>query len=334
MRTPWVLVFLLGTAPMRLEGQEGGIQFLSRTEASAAFTNADAEAYYVRLQLGEMRAKTGLRLRGMDLVRARGATERTYAAATEDFTGRERAVLRQAIAAMQPVIRAHAPLYARMPWSFIKIKPTIEGGLPFTWGNSIVLPDIELRAIVNKDANEHFDQPSELWSFLLHEQTHVLQRETPQLFVSLYTDVFGFHQARVPLPDSVRARSIIDPDAPFAEWIYPLGSGTTQHWVLPMVELRELNHPKMPADFSVVALRVHKVAGNQWAIDDDRSTAKQVDLASLAEYMDAFPVKDLAFHPGEIAGGMLGELLSGASKDNPQHELWAKTERWAERALR
>jgi hypothetical protein len=56
-----------------------------------------------------------------------------------------------------------------------------------------------------------------LWSFLLHEQTHVLQRETPQLFVGLYTDVFGLHQAKVPLPDSVRARSIIDPDAPIAE---------------------------------------------------------------------------------------------------------------------
>jgi len=334
MRTGWVLAFLLGTAPMSIEGQEGGIQFLSRTEASAAFTNGDAEAYYARLQLGEMRAKTGLPLKNMDLAAARGATERTYAAATEDFTERERAALRQAIAAMQPVIRAQAPLYARVPWSFIKIKPTIEGGLPFTWANSIVLPDIELRAIVSKDANEKFDRPSELWSFLLHEQTHVLQRETPQLFVGLYTDVFGFHQAKVPLPDSVRARSIIDPDAPIAEWIYPLGNATTQIWVLPMVELRELNDPKMPADFRVVALPVHKVAGNQWAIDDSQSTAKQADLASLAEYMDAFPVKDLAFHPGEIAGGMLGEILSGAPKENPQNELWAKTERWAERALR
>lgn len=104
MRNGLLLAFLLGTAAISARGEEVSIQFLSRAEASAALSNGAGGAYYARLQLAEMRAKTGLPLKDMDLVAAREATKQAYAAATEDFTEGERAALREAIEAMQPML--------------------------------------------------------------------------------------------------------------------------------------------------------------------------------------------------------------------------------------
>jgi hypothetical protein len=331
MRNGLLWVLLLGTATISAQGEETSIQFLSRAEASAALTDGPAGAYYTKLQLAEMRAKTRLALKDMDLAAAREVTKQTFAAATEDFTEDERAALREAIEATQPMILAQAPLYARTPWSFIKISDTIEGGLPHSRGDSIVLSESLARAIASAPAKAKLDHPSGLWALLLHEQTHVLQRKYPQLFVSLYTDVFGFRQVEVTPPDSLLVQRVINPDGPIVEWIYPLGKGDSRQWILPDIELSELNHPKMPADFKEVALRVHQVDGSHWAVDDKEPVAM---LESLPEYVGAFPVKSELFHPNEIAADMLAEILYGGPKENPQHELWSKTQMWAAKALR
>jgi hypothetical protein len=173
-----------------------------------------------------------------------------------------------------------------------------------------------------------------VWALLLHEQTHVLQRMNPVLFASLYTDVFGFRRVEVSPPDWLRMRRVINPDAPLVEWIYPVGKDATRHWVLPDLELSELDHPQMPADFKVVALGVHELAGRRWAVDDLVLPATQTDLESVADYVDAFPVKGEAFHPNEIAAEMMAEIISGGRMQNPEHQLWARTRQWADQALR
>jgi hypothetical protein len=334
MRLGLFLAVYLMIAASGAHAADASIHLLTRAEASAALTDSAAQGYYAQLQLAEMRAKTGLPLKDLSLDAARAAASKAYGAATEDFADDESAALRDAVESMQPVLSARAPLYARTPWCFIKVNGTIEGGLPHTRGDCIVLAEGVLQALTKAHAQGKFDHPSGVWALLLHEQTHVLQRRNPTLFAGLFTDVFGFRQVEVLPPDWLRVRRVINPDAPLVEWIYPLGKDAARHWVLPDLELLELDHPHMPADFRVVALGVHEVNGRRWAIDDLDLPATQADLESVADYVDAFPVKGEAFHPNEIAAEMLAEIITAGRMQNPQHELWARTRQWADKALR
>lgn len=334
MRSGLFLTLLMLATASGTHATGASVRFLSKTEAGAALTGGDQQEYYGQLQLAEMRAKTGLALEEVSLDAARVAARKAYGSSTEDFTDGERAALQEAVDSMQPILVEKAPLYGRTPWCFIKVNATIEGGLPHTRGDCIVLAVGVLHALTEAHDKGKFDHPSQLWDLLLHEQAHVLERRNPVLFAGLFTEVFGFRQVKVTPPEWLRLRRVINPDAPVVEWIYPIGKGATRHWVLADIELSELEHPHMPADFKIVALAVHENSNHRWVIDDATIPAAQTDLESVADYVDAFPVKGEAFHPNEIAAEMLAELIVGAHMQNPAHELWVPMKRWADKALR
>src|ERR1700722_18825469 len=98
------------------EAQPPTIRFLSQSEARAALTTGPERAYYARLQLPEMRAKTGLALHDMTLEAARDQVRETYGARAEGFSADEQAALREVLVGLLPVLRTRAPLYARTPW--------------------------------------------------------------------------------------------------------------------------------------------------------------------------------------------------------------------------
>jgi hypothetical protein len=334
MRKGPIGILILVLAASAAGAGEPSVRFLSRAEGSAALTGVEAQGYYGQLQLAELRAKTGLPLDGLALDAARSTSSKAYGAATGDFADDERAALSDAVESMQPVLAARAPLYARTPWCFIKVQETIEGGLPHTRGDCIVLSEHVLQSLANAHAKSRFDQPSGVWDLLLHEQTHVLQRRHPALFVPLYTGAYGFRQVEVTPPGWLLMRRVVNPDAPRVEWIFAVGQGSARHWLMPDIELNELDHPRMPADFKVVALGVHVLDGRRWALDDAQMPATQTDLESVTDYVDAFPVKGEAFHPNEIAAEMLAEIINGGKMQNPEHPLWARTREWAGKALR
>ncbi|HVN98953.1 MAG TPA: hypothetical protein VMT49_02825 [Steroidobacteraceae bacterium] len=333
MRIGLIAAFLLATAAAQAWTGEPEVRFLSSAEASAALTGGNERSYYAQLQMAEMRAKTGLEFNGLSLEAARDAARKAYGAATRDFSDDERAALRDAVESMQPVLAAKAPLYARTPWCFIKVGAAIEGGLPHTRGRCIVLAESVVASLAQAHAKAKFDHASGVWLLLLHEQSHVLQRQHPALFATLYTQVFGFRKAALVPPDWLRERRVINPDAPAVEWIYPLGAGAARHWIVPDIELSSLEHPRMPEDFKIVALGVHEARHNHWVVDDAIMPAAQTDLESVAGYVDAFPVKGEAFHPNEIAAQMLAELIAGGKMQNPDHPLWGRTRQWAAQAL-
>ena len=317
-----------------VHAQDAHIHFQSRDEARAELSEGAALDYFGRLQLGEMRAKTGLPLQNLTLAEAREQTRKAYGAAVEEFTPAEQDALRDAIVHMQPMLQTKAPLYARTPWSFIKVGDRIEGGLPHTRGDSIVLADAVLVAMTSAHSRHAFDQPSGFWNLLLHEQTHVLQRHHPALFAELYAASFGFRQVQIPsLPEWVARSRVVNPDAPDVDWAFSIDAGQTQRWYLPDILLSTLEHPVMPADFQVVALPIELKAGDAIYLDQ-ALPAHPVALGSLPGFVARFPLHDEMFHPNEIAAGLLAALLSGDGIRSPEHPLWEHTRRWAERALR
>jgi hypothetical protein len=314
--------------------EQPAVYFLSKAEARSALTTGAERGYYARLQLAEMRAKTGLPLQNVALDAAREQVREAYGARVEEFTVDEQMALREAVTGLQVALRTRAPLYARTPWSFIKVSPTIEGGLPHTRGDHIVLSDAILARIVELRAKGPLTAPLRLWNLLVHEQTHVLQRGHPELFAPLYTQSFGFHHAALaPAPQWLLERNIVNPDAPDADWVFPVGDPAARHWILPSLLLLNVDHPHMPDDFNVVALEVQEHAGGWTFADHDMPAAFQA-LSALQEYVRAFPDQSEAFHPNETSAGLLAAIISGSGVEHPEHPLWGKTRAWAEQALR
>jgi hypothetical protein len=319
MQRTWaVSCLMLFSLPVLCNEQAATIRFLSQSEARAVLTTGAERGYYSRLQLPEMRAKTGLALQNMTVEAAREQVRETYGARAEEFSTDEQAALRDIVTALQPLLRTRAPLYARTPWVFIKVDATIEGGLPHTRGDSIVLSDALLARVVQARAKGASGAPVSLWNLLVHEQTHILQRHHPELFVNLYTQSLGFrHVALAPAPPWLIERNVVNPDAPDADWVFPLGDPAGRRWVLPVVLLLKLDQPRMPDDFNVVALEVRDRPG-AWEFADRSLPAAFQEV----------------FHPNEISAGLLAALITGSGIEHPEHPLWNKTRAWADQALR
>jgi hypothetical protein len=313
--------------------QEANIRFLTQAEARSALTEGEAREYYALLQLGEMRAKTGLPLQNLGLAEARERVRAVYGERTLDFSPEEQAMLREAVTSLQPGLRERAPLYARTPWSFIKVAATLEGGLPHTRGDSIVLCDALLAQLLRAHAHAAFTQPSGLWNLLVHEQTHVLQRGGPGRFADLYTQVFGFrHVVLEPAPPWLRVRNVVNPDGPSQDWAFPDGEGEARRWLVPEIQLRTLDAPRMPEDFAVIATPV-RAHGSVWQYLDRTAPEAPQQLADFG-FFAKFPIRDELFHPNEIAAGLLAALLTDYGQQNPDAALWQQTRQWSIQGLR
>jgi hypothetical protein len=110
------------------QAQSASIHFLSAAESRSALTQGNGGEYFELLHIPDLRAKTGLALQDLSLEAAREQARAAYAAATLDFTAEEKAALSEAIEAVQPLLVERAPLYARTPWSFIKVDRVIGSG--------------------------------------------------------------------------------------------------------------------------------------------------------------------------------------------------------------
>jgi hypothetical protein len=316
------------------QAQPVQIHFLSAAESRIALTEGKGAQYFELLHIAELRAKTGLALQDVSLKAAREQARAFYAAATLDFTVEEQAALSEALGAVQPLLVERAPLYARTPWSFIKVTATLEGGLPHTRGDSIVLSDQVLASIVKARARAPLTTPSRIWNILVHEQTHVIQRHHPALFVPLYTAVYGFQKiALVPTPDWISSLRVINPDGPDVDWIFSVADGAGTQWLLPDILTSNPDHPRMPQDFQIVALGVRK-QGNTWIYLDPVSPGNPQPLYGIDSYVQRFPTPDELFHPNEIAATMLAAWITGVGLSKPDSEMWSKLKDWATGALK
>lgn len=310
------------------------IRFLSASEARSALTEGSGRDYYSLLQIPEMRAKTGLALQGVSLDEARERARAAYGKATMEFTSGEEGALREAIESLQPLLAERAPIYARTPWSFIKTDGTIEGGLPHTRGNSIVLSNEVLAWLVKARAKAPLTSPSAVWNLLVHEQTHIIQRRHPELFEPLYRKVFGMQRALLPQPPEwIRSLRVINPDAPDVTWIFSIKDGAVTKWLLPDLLIKNPDHPHMPQDFEPVAEELVKNGGT-WEFLDSSTPGNTRLLYGIDSFVQRFPINDELFHPNEIAAGMLAAWIVGIDIKNPDNGMWEKMRAWAAVALR
>ena len=308
-------------------------RFLSKAAATQVLTGDD---YFKDLQVAELRAKTGLPLGDATPAQARIAAKAHYASEAQDFTPEEQRVLQGVLDRMAPAVVGKAPLMARTPFCFIKAGEGVEGGLPHTRGACIVLSPMVLRAMVMADergARVQLDQFAS--DLLVHEQTHVLEREHPEVFAPLFTEVFGFRRL-TSLPDDawLKARRVVNPDGPDLAWAFPITENGNIRWIRPDLLLKTLDHPRMPQDFRMVAVDLKEQKGAFALALDPKGQPEVEDLASLPAYRSAFPNPDEFYHPNEIAADLLAAWITGHGDGDPSHPMRITFATWAIKALR
>lgn len=313
------------------------VAFLPPEDGAAAF-GQPGDAYYADMGLLEIRARMRSPLAGVSLADARQAVREYDAAAVLAFTEREKTAIQGVVDRMQASLEVAAPLYARTPWSFIKLDDRAEGGMPHTRGPHIVMPKslAEGYAALHQEMLEagKLSVTSRGRNLLLHEQTHVLERADPALFEPLFTGVFGFTRMTPPPTTAwLDAHVCANPDGPDLAWAFALEQVGGRGWVMPYVTVPDVAVPRMPDDFQAIGVAVEKTAAGWKVIERDGVPVRRA-LDAIPGYHAHFPFPDEDFHPNEIAAVTLAHLLVHDVADLDGRPLMAGVRAWAGTALR
>jgi hypothetical protein len=318
-----------GTAPR--------IAFLDKDAGAAALAARPGDPYYARMGLQEIRARLHSALPGMALADARAAVRAADAAAVLSFDDEERSAIAGVIERMQPLLAARAPIYARTPWSFIKLDDGSEGGMPHTRGPHIVLPRAAVAGYVKmqremRAAGTLATTPRGR-NLLIHEQTHVLERLHPARFEPLFTQVFGFtRMAPAPATPWLDAHRCINPDGPEVAWAFPLEKVGGSGWLMPDVVLPDKPVPRMPQDFATVGIEVER-GPEGWRVLERGGEPVTHDLDGVDGYHAHFPFPDEDFHPHEIAAVTLAHWILRDVPDIDIRPLMPAVAAWARTGL-
>jgi hypothetical protein len=338
LRSPWLgcllLPLLLLLDPLAA-GDAPSIAFLSQAQARLAIVDETVEPYFSLLQTQEMACKTMQAMPAGTLESQRDVCRKRYADAVGSFSDEEQQAIRTILATVVPHLQSSYPLFASEPWQFIKLDPRFEGGMPHTRGHCIILSEAVLPGLVALAAQPVSHNGAEM---LVHEQTHVVQRLHPAVFAHLYTQVLGFVQ----LPQEPQrtteliAHQLLNPDGISCVWAYPVNLDGQKQLIEPQVILGTDDAvPRMPEDFSLIALPLDAQAGtyHERLGADGKAVAKP--LEGLTSYVSAFAPCDEYFHPNEICAVLFSALVvhdvagMAPSEDSPCMHLvrgWAATD--------
>ncbi len=309
----WILAFLTSSGAAHAQFPSEGapeIHFLTKAEAQQAIVDDSREPYFCELQPLEIVAKTGSPTSGATLEEQREDCRQRYKAAVMEFSPQEEIALSWYVKKLYPPLAQHYPLFAAMPWSFIKVNPALEGGLPHTRGGNIVLSSHVLEAIVDFLSHEPGSTSiTTVSDLLIHEQTHVFQRMHRQLFASLYHDFWGFQSVPPILPDPwLTKRHLTNPDAVECNWIFPI-PGKEPRWIWPLVILGETNGiPRMPQDFRTVGVELDKTDDGFMIRKSESGEPVVTELLSIPEYRRLFPDTMDIYHPNEASADLFAKI--------------------------
>jgi len=302
-----VLLFLSGAV------QAGPtIVFLGQQQARAAIIDDKNEPYFSTLQPMEMAAKTGRELTTTGLVAQQRETRERYQFAALEFSPQEKESITVIVKGIDARLRGHYNRVANVPWKFLKVDDNIEGGLPHTRGAYIVLSRIVASQLVQ--LNQQYPPQAAVIigaGILLHEHIHVLQRSDPNLFDSLYKNVWGLvHIDSIKRTGWLLQHHLANPDGLDCGWLFPVDGKNGSRYILPDIVFADGNSLKrMPQDFRMVALDVRK-NGNSYALvkgADGHPSSRP--LLDEAEYVGVFAISDNIYHPNEASADLLTQLV-------------------------
>jgi hypothetical protein len=315
------------------------IRFPTPSEALDALCRGPAAAYYAGMGLLEIRARVPGLPADTALDAARTAVAAFDGASIQPFSETEMAALRGIAGRLQPRLAARAPLYARTPWSFIKLADAAEGGMPHTRGRHVVVPAAVAATLAERHraaAKAGMLEAARFGeSLLVHEQTHVLQRADPARFEPLFTEALGFVRMTARPRDAwLDAHLVSNPDAPDLGWAFPLERVGGRGWIVPTTLLPDVPHPRMPRDFEVVAVHVARDPAGAWQLlREADGRPRTTPLEQVPGYDALLPFAEEDIHPNEIAAVALSHWILQDVPDLAARPRIDRVAAWARDAL-
>jgi hypothetical protein len=308
---------------------EVSIKFLNIEEAKAEIINDSIDPYFSRLQPMEMSAKTGSPIEGRTIEEQRQQCRERYQAGVRQFSDEEKEIIRRCVNRVYSVLEKKYPLFAKTPWSFLKVSDEIEGGLPHTRDKYIVLSE----STCNRIAAFSRTDPERVFQYsglLVHEQMHVFQRVNPDFFDSLYTDMWGFIKAgEIDSCPWLDKHQLINPDGTDCCWVLPVKQADDTRYILPLVVFAEGgNLKRMPNDFRMIAVEMINDNGHFSPKLTGNSKPIFKDLFKVPEYCRVFPTTMNMYHPNESCASVFTDIaladlfnLQRQQPDNVKKEL-------------
>jgi hypothetical protein len=172
------------------------VTFLDIEAGKAAIIDDSLDPYFDQLQPMEMSAKTGSAISGKTLEEQRQQCRRRFQAGVREFSDEEKKAITRCVKGLYPALGQQYPVFAKTPWSFLKVSDSIEGGLSHTRDKYIIFSERTCSRIARLYQTDPERAAMSFGRLLVHEQMHVFQRVNPGFFDSLYTDIWGFVKAK------------------------------------------------------------------------------------------------------------------------------------------
>lgn len=294
------------------------IKFLPRVEASRELVGAEDDVFFASLFPREAAAMTATPRGDKTVEESRIAARASFGNAVLEFDEAERAMLTAVVESIVRQFQDRYPLLVDRPWKFIKTKRDLCGGFSFTRGDCIVLSESTLAQALRLPRDPS-GSVSPVESLLLHEQMHVLERFRPELFVSLFEDIFGFHAASVKVHPWIDERQVTNPDGISDDWVIKIKSdgGESRYFWLGTLLLKDKPLHTMGGDFTSVAVPVSEQTDGSFEMSVDVSNRPVfLELSQVSQFTSRLPIPGGFDHPNEVAAYLFTEITHGTSKPN------------------
>jgi len=304
------------------------VTFLDIEAGKAAIIDDSLDPYFDQLQPMEMSAKTGSAISGKTLEEQRQQCRRRYQAGVREFSNEEKEAIRLCVEKLYPALKEQYPLFAEMPWSFLKVSGNIEGGLSHTRDKHIVFSERTCKRFATLHQSAPERTSLSFGSLLVHEQMHVFQRTHPGLFDALYTKVWGFIKAKeIESCPWLEKHHLVNPDGVDCCWVFPIQQGERTTYIWPLVVFAEGQGLKrMPNDFRMIAVELIKSDGRfRTRVAKDGKPMFR-NLLEVPEYRKVFPSTGNIYHPNEACASVFAQIVMTDSF-NPTRERPEKIKR-------
>ena len=171
--------------------------------------------------------------------------------------------------------------YNNFEWNIIKVKDSLEWGMPFTLKNYIFLPESSI-AIVKK---------KQLKNTLIHEQIHIYQRKNPIMFAKLYLDLGYIYIDYLRLPSYIEELRITNPDGLHINWVYVKDNT----YFLPILMMDENDHNNIMQK----GMFLQKNGKYYEPIMINEKT-QLIDIKNYDEFYNRFKGTHGLYHPNEL----------------------------------
>ena len=206
-----------------------------------------------------------------------------------DFNDKEKKHIDSLLSVIIDNLKKNYPKFNYDDWIFMKSNDNIEGGMPFTILNYIILPEKVIRRSMG--LSDFTASMNYLGNILIHEKMHIFQRNNPDLVNMFYNKYWNFtYINNINIPNYINDKIRSNPDGLQIYWVYK-----NKYLILSL-----LNSDNNLSDINIYYYPIYW-KNNRYYIDKP--------LNHLTEYNNFFCNIQYPYHPNESSAYLFSDIV-------------------------